>query len=153
MSDLGIRQGSPDQGFGVDFIEALTAWKRVPLLPTLTVLVELLLITTTGNALLALLVSLVSVGWPGVQRAWYLRTFDERRLGLRELPALWRAYFGRFFFTGVIVTLVFLPFILFAVVRLNESNGPDTTFLVAIGAVAIATDFALTFVTPPPDLS
>ncbi len=148
MNEQRIQQGSPDPGFGADFIEALTAWKRAPLLPTLTVLVELLLIAPTGNGLLALPVSLFSVSWPGVQRAWYLRAFEERRLGLRELPTLWKAYFGRFFFTGVIVSLVFLPFILFAFARFDDSNPSDTAFRVAIGVLAIATDFALTFVTP-----
>ena len=94
-----------------DVERTLRAWRRAPLLPVLTLAVAGVgLLGSTGIPSLAALGSvlgLLLVGWPGVERLWYLRLWTGRSLTPGEAVAATLRCFGRFFVLGLVVFAAF----------------------------------------------
>jgi hypothetical protein len=132
-----------DQGFFADLRAATEVWKRHPflLLLHLTLWASFVFIRFWP---VTIPVALIEVGWPGVERIWYLRAFNGSTIAPYELARLWRAFFWRFALLGLVV---FVPFsIVIAAVRFDINSGSQRAIEFAVFIVAI--DFALTFVTP-----
>jgi hypothetical protein len=139
--DLAIEPDDPR--FVADLRNAVAAWRVAPMLVVMTVVLEAVLITT--RSLLFTAVALLTVGWPGVQRAWYLRTFTGRPMTLKEIPSLLSAYFARFFVAGLLIAVIFVPVL---VVVLLAAPDHRTDVYVGLAMAAVIADLALTFVTP-----
>jgi hypothetical protein len=136
----------PDPGFVADCRTAVAAWRSAPALPILAVAHQVLLTALGRLSLLQLLLMTSTIGWPGVERAWYQRLYTEQ-IGIRtaEIPRLLRGYFKRFFKLGVwVCAMMIVPILVLAAVARDSSVGSRIGFIV----IAIAVDVGLTFVTP-----
>ena len=88
-------------------------------------------------------IAVAHVGWPGVQRVWYLRAFRGRSVSPTGSVRVWRAFFWRFAALGLVAAVPFV--VIIGVVRPNV-DAPPSWF--AIAAISVLVDFLLTFVTP-----
>ena len=138
-----------DPGFFADLRTALAMWWRSPWMPVTGVVLALWqdlsyrFIDSDGLLFLVTLPALIVwVGWPGVERLWYLRAFRGERLRIRETRRFVGAYFWRYAALGLVVAV---PFgVLLAVLLLLGS----ATWRVGLVVASLAFDVALTFVTP-----
>lgn len=131
-----------DPGFLADLRSAADAWRRHPFL--LLVHIALWAAFATRFWPLTVLAMPVEVGWPGVERVWYLRAFNAGTIAPGELARLWRAFFWRFAVLGLVVLapLVALMSALGSVITTSSQR------VLVLIVFFIAMDFVLTFVTP-----
>src|SRR5207245_9756589 len=101
-------------------------------------------------------VMLFYVGSPGAERLFFQRHLEGKPVSLPHLLRLVKAFVGRFFKLGVLFGIVFIAyfFALASGLGIDIAHLPDTgaqcplSFQVSFAALAIAIDFARTFVTP-----
>ncbi len=164
------------QVFKQDLAAALRAWRRVPLLPVLSValtFVPLVFLPAPAagqrdtdvilgsRAWLLVLMSfplgLFAAGWVGTERIWYLRAYRGRTMRPKELLKLTWAFVWRYFLLALLVIGVPM-FVIFIVVMprilSRRPIGPlpeDPAFRTAALIMFlwyILADVILTFVTP-----
>jgi hypothetical protein len=92
----------------------------------------------------AIVVVLIEVSWPGVERVWYLRAFNEGTIAPYEFAQLWRAFFWRFVRLGLIAIAPIV--VLIAATRADVATTAQRAIVLIVYIVGM--DFALTFVTP-----
>ena len=137
--------GTPWQEFRGDFGSAAAAWRAAPLLPFVSLLVTLpiYVVPRDADAYWAVLpFQLLWIGWVGTERIWYLRVFRRESITAGEAQDFTLAFFGRFVALGLIVVVASLPLVGIAVIA------RDAIDLAITSLYTVATDLALTFVTP-----
>src|SRR2546425_9641376 len=161
-------ESSPSRvGFGADIASAAQALISQPSVP----LVSLALVLFPGDtsrsgdhsAVASLVITaatfavmLFYVGWLGAERVFFQRHLEGKPVSLPQLLRLVKAFVGRFFKLGVLFVIVLIAFFfaLASGLGIDIAHLPDTgaqfplSFQVSFAALAIAIDFALTFVTP-----
>lgn len=140
---MGRVQAQKD-GFLQDFLASLRVWRHHPALPLLSTVIWAAPASFPDHPvflLVALPILLLSAGWVGTERIWYLRAFRGGGIGPGELWRLTWAFVWRFVRLGFLLFIPFLPFLAIA-----YRNPSLFTLLIAILVVPI--DMALTFVTP-----
>ena len=154
-------------GFSADLASAARALLSQPSVP----LVSLALVLFPGDtshsgdhsAVASLVITaatfaamLFYAGWLGAERVFFQRHLEGKPVSLPHLLRLVKAFVGRFFKLGVLFGIVFIAFFfaLASGLGIDIAHLPDTgaqcplSFQVSFAALAIAIDFALTFVTP-----
>lgn len=145
------RSQSATEVFVADLNTSLSVWRAQPALPILSLLLALAIAvpdaigrghSDSGWRTIGGLFTIVSFGWVGTERLWYLRAFRGRRLELRELGRVTWAYLGRFLALGLLAGLVLSPVIV--PLFLGRPSG----YLLIFAAVSIVLDIGGTFVSP-----
>lgn len=147
-----MEQTSGRQEFWSDLKLALSAWGKAPALPLVSVLFTALIYLPSPWNLFFLPVMIISLGWPGTERIWYLRIFRGLPVTAGELWRLTRAFILRYLFLGL---AVFLPLLVIAFIAGSVTAGefgprPDPAppgFLIPISLGLVLLQIALTFVT------
>ncbi len=142
-----------------DLRQALNAWKSSPWLPVTSVSVALLgevqvllLDHTTGAAFALAFVAtgvtlLISIGYVGTERIWYLRVFRGVSTTPNLVLKLSRDFLGRYFVLGLMFSGPFWVYAISVVLLLHRARLP-LWYWVGGYFIVMAADFALTFVTP-----
>jgi hypothetical protein len=132
---------------------ALRVWREEPMLPLLTVLVEIAAYLPLATQFLGVGIplQLALCGWVGTQRVWYLRASLGTPLRLDEVPRLTYRFLGRYLalslLGGIPIAFVAFGFGLGSQVR-------DSSFDVTAAATILFTvtflvaDALATFITP-----
>ena len=139
--------------FRDDVLASLAAWRKVPALPIVTVVLaagSAVTVPSHGNfAILVagLLLGFFSFGWFGTQFTWYRRAFDGQPADLGELFPLTWSFIARY------VLLYFLALIpLFVLVLVGIRWHPFTFespgWRIGVLLYILAFDIAATFVNP-----
>lgn len=140
--------------FKGDLRASLKAWGAAPLLPLISV--ALLMTSYLPDAWwwLALPALLVSVGWFGSERVWYLRIYRHAAISPRELWRMTRAFFWRFLRLGLLAAIVWSPVLILAFRQgADDPESAEKAFStpavwVTSALLTLVIDFVLTFVTP-----
>lgn len=138
--------------FWGDVKKAVGTWRVVPALPLITVLVQLPSALQKLHPLWGLAIfplGIFYVGFVGTERLWYLRVWAGETLTPREIWRVTWGYVGRYFALALLVAVpgivgyLVLGFLL-GLLDFDPTLGRTITMII----VGIATDVALTFVTP-----
>lgn len=152
MSDARTAVTTPWRIFRYDLRTSLDVLVRRPALPLVSLGVACAVVVVPDRAYsghgLAPLLYVVMAGWFGTQRVWFMRGFADEPIRPSELIRLTISFVPRF---AVLGFLVWLPTAL--AVWLLAIVWPDprtllTAWFVFPLVLALATDVALTFVTP-----
>src|SRR5881396_363316 len=154
-------------GFGADLASAARALLSQPSVPLVSLALVLFPGDTSRSGDHSAVASLVMTaatfaamlfysGWLGAERVFFQRHLEGKPVSLPHLLRLVKAFVGRFFVLGVFFGVIVLTFFfaLAGVLGIDIAHLPDTgaqfplSFQVSFAALAIAIDFALTFVTP-----
>jgi hypothetical protein len=113
-----------DDRFVDDLKASLSAWRKEPLLPTLT---TVLAIVSTPSvlrplfgkwaAIVDLPIGLLLLGWFGTQFTWYQRTFGGERLGPNELIPLTWSFVARYCCLYFLALIPVVPLFLVLVIQ------------------------------------
>lgn len=133
---------------------ALRVWQRFPALPAITLGISLMQgFTHLGWAAIgvAFFFGILWVGWVGTERVIYLRGFRGLSITPGEAWRMTGKFWGRYFWTGIIVLLPYLVVLIPISVVFGASLG-DTEGMwgaaISIGLATLVLDVFLTFVTP-----
>lgn len=133
---------------GQDFVAALRAWRRHPLLPALSLLVwaaPALLPSESPWDVVAVPLAVLLVGYPATERIWYQRAFASQAMSPHEVWLSLRHFFWPFLRLAILVgsfgVIVSLP------VQLTLPDN-EWALVVVLTVVFLLTDVALTFVVP-----
>jgi hypothetical protein len=127
----------------------LRVWAKAPMLPILTIALGAyawFLFTLPPSLVipLAFVMPVISLGFYGAQRIWYLRAFRKQAYPSHEIVAHTIAFIGPFLGLGFMLFLVSVPSL--AVAALLDELGVD--FSLAFGLTMIPIDVVATFMTP-----
>jgi hypothetical protein len=140
-----------------DLRKAIGVWVASPTVPLITLALSTLPVTVWAtlrwpNVLLFYLpVALVTAGFYGTQRIWYLRRFRGNDLASGELLSLTWSFSGRFITLGLMVAF---PWFLLGIVETLTIDLTSagawwrTISLITYVVYFLAIDFLLTFATP-----
>ena len=152
-------------GFGADLACAARALITQPSVPLVSLAVMLLVCGDSGsghdsNVRSVVVRSVVRIasmfflaGWLGVERVFFQRHLQGRPVPLPHLLRLVKPFLGRFvmlaFWFGITSMAVFFSLARVMGMDFNDSGAPMPLSLqVGMAAIAVANDFALTFVPP-----
>jgi hypothetical protein len=157
-----MRRSSPPEstasriGFGADLAYAARALISQPSVPLVSLAVWLLVCGDSPSAVRSV-VRIASMfflaGWLGVERVFFQRHLQGRPVPLPHLLRLVKPFLGRFlmlgFWFGITSLAVFFSLARVTGMDFNDSGAPMPLSLqVGMAAIAVANDFALTFVPP-----
>ncbi len=149
-----MAQASGGQEFWNDLKLALSAWGKAPALPAVSLLLAALIyapIPLPWNLVVVPLM-VISLGWLGTERVWYLRIYRDLPVSANELWKLTRSFILRYFFLGLLLLLPLLLIGFVAGLITADDFGPRPNplpigFLISISIGVILSQMALTFVT------
>lgn len=131
--------------FWGDLKKAVGAWRVAPLLPFLTLVLQIPIYLQTLSPwfiALSILLWVFYAGYCGTERLWYLAIWRGQRLPDSIWRASWR-YFARFFGLGVVMMALYL---VVAVPLIALEVGYETVLASVLTTLVI--DIWLTFMTP-----
>lgn len=94
-------------------------------------------------SLISFPLALISVGWIGSERIWFLRAFRGGRMTPGEAFRLLWQFWGRYFRLGLLFAVGYVPVLIVALVTRNVS-----LFIWLVVPFTLIFDFVMTFVTP-----
>lgn len=148
--------------FWGDLSSAARACVQAPMLPLISVILivpaQLLPLFPSGQItawlgiteLLLVAFGLFGVGWVGMQRIWFQRIFEGRRVTGSEVWSQSWGFFGRYVILGLIVGVPYLVVIAWLIVQggTHPLPRPPNWWVPLALAYAFVLDIVLTFVTP-----